>query len=151
MCFLTVLGRVWVLFLSQYILNPDPKGPLGKVYLEYINFLPQKSIMSIIFLWTVFKSRHKDKFKCKWGVEFSCAWNGKNFTAAGYIPLLEVEYSSVHFWCAEGTWCSQKGDLPEGFSVTQPLSEGNTFWWRLFLFLPYFYVKFLPSSENGWR
>ena len=31
-------------------------------------------------------------------------------------------------------------DLAEGFSVTQPLSEGNTFWWRLFLFIPYFFI-----------
>ena len=47
---------------------------------------------------------------------------------------------TMHCWCAEGTWCSQKADLAEGFSVTQPLWESNTFWWRLFLFIPFFYI-----------
>ena len=46
----------------------------------------------------------------------------------------------LHCWWAKGTRCSQKADLPEGFSVTQPLSEGNIFWWRLFLFIPYFFI-----------
>ena len=44
----------------------------------------------------------------------------------------------IHCWLAEGTRCLQKGDMLMGFSITQPLSEGNTF-------------TLLPTKRDGHR